>query len=409
MAAPTLHLIYVHGFRGDHTSFLSFPSDVHDRVVSRIGSRFKVESYLYPTYPSVRPLAQATDQFLTWLEQQPAGPVVLIGHSMGGLLIAEAAISPRPVSQRIVGIIGMDAPLLGLHPHVIISGIASLIPRKDTSPAHREEDPMLQASKDSSTVLSDQPSRSSLLEAPRECFLQRHLDDPLGGVHRWIVKNLEFGSSMYDARGLLTRYDGLVQWSSKGGDRHFVNYWTTTIPPPQYDPKEAPELLATTALSPSVTPGLGRDSSKPVFSLPFGSLPSKPSTLEHSWWHSSLPDEAELRARLSSYLPGLRRVGQVSPATAMTSIVSQSSSHEPLGSEPKPHHFIVLPYNEGDRRAQWYRIVIAGAEDEVSAHQGIFMRHRNLAYDDLAERLSLLTAPPVDALPQTALAISAPA
>jgi hypothetical protein len=51
---------------GDHTSFLTFPADVHERVVSRIGSNFVVDSYLYPTYPAVRPLAHATKQLLSW-------------------------------------------------------------------------------------------------------------------------------------------------------------------------------------------------------------------------------------------------------------------------------------------------------------------------------------------------------
>lgn len=55
---------------------------------------------------------------------------------MGGLLAAEAATDPsnapdektgRP--RRIVGVIAFDTPYLGMHPHVIISGIASLLPK----------------------------------------------------------------------------------------------------------------------------------------------------------------------------------------------------------------------------------------------------------------------------------------
>lgn len=56
---------------------------------------------------------------------------------MGGLLAAEAATDPfnAPGSypatkpRRIVGVIAFDCPYLGMHPHVIVTGIASLFPK----------------------------------------------------------------------------------------------------------------------------------------------------------------------------------------------------------------------------------------------------------------------------------------
>jgi hypothetical protein len=50
---------------------------------------------------------------------------------MGGLLAADAATDKSNKKHRIVGMIAFDTPYLGLHPHVVISGIASLFP-KDT-------------------------------------------------------------------------------------------------------------------------------------------------------------------------------------------------------------------------------------------------------------------------------------
>ena len=47
---------------------------------------------------------------------------------MGGLLAAEAAIGSHPQSKRVIGLVAFDVPFLGMHPHVIISGIASLLP-----------------------------------------------------------------------------------------------------------------------------------------------------------------------------------------------------------------------------------------------------------------------------------------
>lgn len=70
------------------------------------------------------------------MKTQPPGPVILLGHSMGGLLAAEAATDPSNIPDattgkpcRIVGVIAFDTPFLGMHPHVIISGIASLFPK----------------------------------------------------------------------------------------------------------------------------------------------------------------------------------------------------------------------------------------------------------------------------------------
>lgn len=52
---------------------------------------------------------------------------------MGGLLIAEAALDSSPVARRIIGLLAFDTPYLGMHPHVVISGIASLLPKKEGS------------------------------------------------------------------------------------------------------------------------------------------------------------------------------------------------------------------------------------------------------------------------------------
>ena len=60
---------------------------------------------------------------------------------MGGLLAAEAAthLSGRSgdhqglKQKRVVGMIAFDTPFLGMHPHVVVSGIASLLPKDEDS------------------------------------------------------------------------------------------------------------------------------------------------------------------------------------------------------------------------------------------------------------------------------------
>jgi len=73
------------------------------------------------------------------LGTQPPGPVIIMSHSMGGLLAAEAAtdisnnpnLFPGASPRRVVGVIAFDTPFLGMHPHVVVSGLASLLPKKD--------------------------------------------------------------------------------------------------------------------------------------------------------------------------------------------------------------------------------------------------------------------------------------
>jgi thioesterase domain-containing protein len=52
------------------------------------------------------------------LTTQPPGVVILLGHSMGGLLAAEAATESSNSDQRIIGVVAFDTPYLGIHPHV---------------------------------------------------------------------------------------------------------------------------------------------------------------------------------------------------------------------------------------------------------------------------------------------------
>ena len=59
--------------------------------------------------------------------------IVLLGHSMGGILAAEVALnlpsgstSSPPFKHHILGTINFDTPFLGMHPGLVGSGIASL-------------------------------------------------------------------------------------------------------------------------------------------------------------------------------------------------------------------------------------------------------------------------------------------
>jgi pimeloyl-ACP methyl ester carboxylesterase len=89
-----LLLIYIHGFMGNDNSFQNFPFHVHRFLRDRMRSTHAVHTKIYPRYKTYKAIEVARDNFSLWLEphESPDTDVVLIGHSMGGLLAAEVAL-----------------------------------------------------------------------------------------------------------------------------------------------------------------------------------------------------------------------------------------------------------------------------------------------------------------------------
>ncbi|KAK1770393.1 hypothetical protein QBC33DRAFT_512155 [Phialemonium atrogriseum] len=128
----TLLMIYIHGFMGNDASFHSFPAHVHHFLEETLANTHVVHTKIYPRYKTYKAIDVARDNFSKWLEphESPETDVILLGHSMGGLLSADIVLMPAssgyPFRHRILGTISLDAPFLGLHPGVIVSGIASI-------------------------------------------------------------------------------------------------------------------------------------------------------------------------------------------------------------------------------------------------------------------------------------------
>lgn len=90
----TLLMVYIHGFYGNDQSFQSFPAHVHSLLVTLLSESHVVHSKIYPRYKTYRAIEVARDKFSAWLEphESPTTDVILVGHSMGGLLAAEVAL-----------------------------------------------------------------------------------------------------------------------------------------------------------------------------------------------------------------------------------------------------------------------------------------------------------------------------
>ncbi|KAK8034345.1 hypothetical protein PG993_009340 [Apiospora rasikravindrae] len=165
-----LLVVYIHGFMGTDHSFQSFPAHVHRYLRDALIDTHVVHSKIYPRYKTYKAIEVARDNFSRWLQphESPTTDVVLVGHSMGGLLAADVALmqswdqnSPNFFQNRILGTVNLDAPLLGLHPGIIVAGLSSLFRSKTDTPK-----PAGGSTQGTSSVTSPEPSLYSDFASP---------------------------------------------------------------------------------------------------------------------------------------------------------------------------------------------------------------------------------------------------
>lgn len=89
-----LLVVYIHGFMGNNSSFHSFPAHVHNFLKDLLAETHVIHSKIYPRYKTYHSIHVARDNFSNWLapHESPTTDVVLVGHSMGGLLAAEVVL-----------------------------------------------------------------------------------------------------------------------------------------------------------------------------------------------------------------------------------------------------------------------------------------------------------------------------
>lgn len=89
-----LLVVYIHGFIGSEQSFHSFPFDVHMQLRGKVARTHVVHSKVYPRYKTYKAFDLARDNLSQWLSahEDPNTDIILVGHSMGGLLAQEVVL-----------------------------------------------------------------------------------------------------------------------------------------------------------------------------------------------------------------------------------------------------------------------------------------------------------------------------
>lgn len=294
--------IYVHGFMGNETSFRSFPAHVHNLLAVLLSESHAVHTKIYPRYRSRRNITCARDDFSAWLTPHEGDntDVVLLGHSMGGLVIAEVALMPsptsdRPLKHRIVGTVNFDVPFLGMHPGVVKSGLASIFSAPPEEPTDRWQDTQLAADADGASPSNGErtssPAPSSMSDGlwrPDKTdpnfnpsfqndvvlpmrkgwsnawhFVSKHSNDLGKATKQLVTSHLEFGGAMANYGELKMRYarlraleedsDAVRKSVVEGGIPprvRFVNYYTASTgrpKKPKTPQEEMPEGVGSSA------------------------------------------------------------------------------------------------------------------------------------------------------------------
>lgn len=450
-----LLLIYIHGFMGSEASFHDLPVHVHDLLTNILCESHVVYTRIYPRYKSHGELRTAVEQFSNWYvslsaliedtltEYHRLSPheaddldVILLGHSLGGILAADVALlqeNEQP-KHRILGLVNFDVPFLGLHPRIIPTGIMSSMPKKDlpTEDQLAGEEVSLGLDPTYKPVTPhpnfDPPFRNDVRLAERGFlkgmmhFVNKNTDNLSRSIFDRLVSPVKFANCVNNYSELRRRHRRLMELEAaefSPGRVRFVNYYTTSTGRASKKAKvvsakdetieQIEHSTTTSARELSAAPSVLSSDAPSIFSEAETVTSTMSSvTLEEPVSRSisdlglvvgeTIPDSEE-----KEHLPMLqgdnteksRSSLDLSSNTSTTSVDQPKSQHSPettSTSDPsqptEPHKrklrkFILLPSDHWKREenSHWTPILMEDM-DEVTAHQSMFIP-RGANYDHL--------------------------
>ncbi|RAL14292.1 uncharacterized protein BO97DRAFT_314907, partial [Aspergillus homomorphus CBS 101889] len=390
VAKRCLLLIYIHGFEGSEASFSDFPAHVHTSLTDLMGESHYIYTRIYPRYKSRGKMCTAVKNFNAWLSPHIADDldVILLGHSLGGILATDVALLPSPPSPsstnnpkkpRILGLVNFDVPFLGLHPHVIPTGIRAMLPHRtqddDATATIAVKDPpapgdcVYAAAALTAGPLFDPPFANDvhLVERDRihgiiHFVRKNHHHNLPRSIYERFVSSYRFAGGLNNYVQLRRRYKQLMALeAAENGSRRvrFVNYYTlSTATHRKRSQGRAKRRERHAQRAPSPAPALSQidASSDSLMNIDDGSDSSTcsqdcpPTTIQNI--HSS-------------------------------SASSLSSSSSSSASTSKSRKFVLMPshhWQNGDD-SLWVPVQMENM-DEVKAHQSMFLPHGR-HYDQL--------------------------
>lgn len=205
---------------------------------------------------------------------------------------------------------------------------------------------------------------------------------------------------MFDPSGLKSRYTRLVEWESEGG--MWINYFTKTVP----------ERASGSQVSVTTNDRLENQVENDDALLANGILP--PPSYSKSNTDSSLVSSSPVvhaaptksDAKLIQKQADKQLKLQEKQAKQEEKDKAKLSKKQEKDKNKKPkqeRHFVVLPNGMGQflgGMEKWERVPIAGVEDEVNAHTGLFISSQNLEYEALVNKVTDRILGWCDRLPQ---------
>ncbi|KAH7343487.1 hypothetical protein B0J17DRAFT_625186 [Rhizoctonia solani] len=304
--------IFIHGFKGTESTFGAFPARVghlveqvlkaqrgfgenldDDPVVEPEPATLRpgnvtVECLVFPSYETKGDLQEAVERFVDWLtsltvQKEVAhhlkggsgkAKIILCGHSMGGLIAAEALLSiarcrpdkDAPLWPWIVGIIAFDTPYYGLHPTVFSNSASKAA---DYVSAAQQAFSAFNSLRPASPKPASQPARAAIMAPPTitqhakstspwatwvpaiggaliagaaagTAYWKRNEVAQYGaqvaGVGTWLRDHMQYIGNLWDEGSLKLRVDAIMELMEEGGVA-FYNYYTV-IPPSRKYPNE---------------------------------------------------------------------------------------------------------------------------------------------------------------------------